>query len=211
MPTILNRRDGKPTMEVFLAKGFTLIGKSVSADIRIDDIDAIEERASIVKVGEDYIINDLSAAGGMLVNGKPVKKQVLHDRDLITIGEYRMTFQDKREKDEPVGIESEAAEIRLKAEMAKRPLEFDDPFRKGSGGKSTVVVFAVLGAIILGIGYSSYRSYGERKAADAKAASASKAYDEKKRKEADTIRESARAIGSSINGNAATTEAPATK
>ena len=183
MPTIINRRDGKPTVEVLLEKGFTLIGRSLNADIRMDDPDDIEERASIVKVGEDFILNDLSPAGGMLVNGQAVKKRILNDRDLITIGEYRMTFHDKREKETPSGIEEEAAALQSQAELAKRPLKFVDPFREGPSGKSKMVIFALLGAIVVGISFASYQSYLARKAADAQAALNAKAADAAKKAE----------------------------
>jgi len=211
MPSIIIRRDGKPTKEVVLDKGFTLIGRKADADIKIEDADEIEERASILQVGDEFILNELSPSDGTFVNGQPIKKRVLKDRDLITIGEYRMTFQDKRESDKPVGIEMEVAEARPRVDMARRPGKVADPFRAGPGEKSKLVTYVVLAAIVVGICFASYQSYLERQAADVQAALANKAYQESKRKEAENFQENARAVGSSMKRTESPAETPVTE
>ena len=178
MPSIIVRRDGKPTQEIILEKGFTLIGKKPEADIRIEDVEGVDERASILQVGDDFVLNELCAVEGILVNGQGVKKRILKDRDLILIGEYRMTFQDKREIDKPQGIEMEIAEMRPAVDLAPHLGKSADPFAKRPGSKSHLLIYLVIGAIILGIGFSSYQSYLDRQAADAQAALAYKAMQE---------------------------------
>ncbi|MCX7170488.1 MAG: FHA domain-containing protein, partial [Proteobacteria bacterium] len=145
MPSIIIRRDGKPTREVALEKDLTLIGQKADADINIEDPDAIGERASILQLGDDFIFNELCPASGTLVNGQPVKKCVLKDRDLITIGEYRMTFQDKHGTDKPLGIEMEAAEIQSLEDLLRSAGKPVDPLLAGPNKRTELVTYAVIG------------------------------------------------------------------
>ena len=199
MPSIIIRRDGKPTREVALEKGLTLIGQKADADINIEDPDAIEERASILQLGNDFILNELCLSNGTLVNGQPVKKCVLKDRDLITIGEYRMTFQDMRGTDKPVGIEMEAAEIQALEEMPRSAGKSVDPLLAGPNKKTELVTYAVIGAAVLGLTYWGYQSYVAREAREAQAAEAQAALAkaEAKRKAEEKPRDITREVTSS--------------
>ncbi len=198
MATLIIRRDGKPAQEFVIEKGLTLIGQKADADIKIEDPEGLEERASILQIGDELVLNDLSPSGGTLINGQEAKKRVLKDRDLIVIGEYRMTVQDKRESDKPLGVEEEIALTRPPLTGAGRQGNAADPFSSHPGKKSNLLVILLLATIVLGIGFASYQSYAERKAADALAAKINKAYEEKKQDEAARIQNNARAIESSI-------------
>lgn len=201
MPSIIVRRDGKPAREVILEQGLTVIGSKVDADIVIDAPAGCaepDECASIMKLGDSFIFNAQEAGGSILVNGLPVKKSVLKDRDLITIAEYRMTFQDKRETEQPLGIEGEAAEYRPQAPAPQGLAMSADPFRSKPAGSSRFVIYLVIAAIVAGICFASYRSYLVTRAADAQAAQDRKAYDEKQRTEAEKMQEDARTVPSSI-------------
>ena len=198
MPSIIIRQDGKPAREVVLEKAFILIGRTAAADIKIDDPNAPEECASILQVAEKFILDQLGPTSGILVNGQPVKKQVLKDRDLITIAEYRMTFQDKREEDKPVGVEEELARIQPRLQPSRQTIKSVDPFRSAPGGMSKLVIYLVLAAVVAGIGFASFQSYQERQEADAQAALQKKAYDDKAKSEAEKMQDNARAVASSI-------------
>ncbi len=174
MASIIIRTDGRSAKEVVLEKALTLIGQQDNADIDIEDPDGIDERAFILRVGDDFILDDLGPAGSTLVNGQPVKKRVLKDRDLIVVGHFRMTFQDKRDDSAPVGIVSEVAD---------------------SGRKSHLVAYVILGAALVVMGVAGYQSYAERQLAHAQAAKANEA-DRSER--AERIYQNARAIESAI-------------
>lgn len=172
MPSIIIRRDGKPTIEVALEKGLTLIGQKADADINIEDPEALDERASILQIGDDFILNELSTSNGTLVNGQPMKKCVLKDRDLIAIGEYRMTFQGKQEIDKPVGIEAEAAENQSFEDMPLHEGKPSDPLLADPSRKTEFVTYAVIGAAVIATSYWGYQSYVAREAREAQAAEA---------------------------------------
>lgn len=203
MPSITIRRDGKPTHEVELEKGLTLIGQATNADIKIEDLEGIAERATILRVGDDFVLDEIGSSGGILVNGHPTKKRVLKDRDLILIGEYRLTYQDKGTK--PVGVEMEVSEARAKTTAPHHSHKIVDPFHDRASGKSRLVIYVVVGAVVLGICYASYQSYTETKAADMAAAKANQARREAQRKEEASRPEASRAAPSPANP----TESPA--
>ena len=208
MPFIIVHRDGRPAREVELEKEFTLVGQKSDADINIEDPDGMEERASILQVGDDFIFNELCQSNGTLVNGQQVKKRVLIDRDLITIGEYRMTFRDQREHDKPVGIERELAKTSADTDMAMPPGRIADPLLAAPGKKAERLIYVILGVIVAGMFLASYRSYVERQAADAQAVLANKAFREAKQKEAASLQEHAPAAESPIKPAAPAAETP---
>ena len=198
MPSIIIRRDGKSAKELVLEKDLTLVGRKDDADIKIDAPGEQEEWASIMKLGDSYVLNELGPGGAVLVNGQAVKKRVLKDRDLIVIEEYRLTFQDKREPDEAGGIEVEVAQAEQKLKMPRGAAEPVDPFRATPAGKSKLVGILIGALIVGGIAYASYVSYLDKRAADAQAAQVRKAYDDKAKSEAEQMKDNARAVSSSI-------------
>lgn len=211
MPSIIIRRDRTPAKEFLLEKALTLIGKKADADIRIEDAEGGEERASILLLGEDFVLTELGPANGTLVNGQPVRKHVLKDRDLISIGEYRMTFHDKRQDDKPAGIEDEATAAAAQAEMDRLQERSSPSFRAGPDKKSERVTYAILGAIVVGIFFASYQSYTDRQAAEAQALLVKKAKLEALQKEEEKVRELTRAAAAASKAADAPLEAPATQ
>jgi predicted nucleic acid-binding Zn-ribbon protein len=74
-----------------LEDGWSRIGRSASADIRLDDPTVSRRHAVIVKTpeGELRVLDDRSM-NGILVNGEPVEWSHLSDRDQLQIGRYTM-------------------------------------------------------------------------------------------------------------------------
>ena len=175
MASIIIRTDGRPAKEMVLEKELTLIGQGENADINIEeDPDGIDERAFIVRVDEDFLLDNLGPPGGALVNGQPVKKIRLKDRDLIVIGHFRMTFQDNPGNDMLAGFVSEAA---------------------NSGGKSHLVAAVVAGVIVVVIASLAYLAYLD---SQDEGKLATKATAAKRSESEERIYQNARAIGSAI-------------
>lgn len=81
---------GKPT--VFgLAEGWTRIGRSGAADIRLDDATVSRRHALVVLTddGELRALDDRSL-NGLLVNGEQVEWAALSDGDELEVGRYRI-------------------------------------------------------------------------------------------------------------------------
>ncbi len=172
MASIIIRTDGRAAKEVVLEKELTLIGQQDNADIIIEDPDGIDERAFILRVEDDFILDNLGSVDSALVNGQPVKKKILKDRDLIVIGHFRLTFQDNPGTDVLAGF---------------APPE--------SGKKSHLLAYLVFAVAIAALGIAGVVAYVDSQTAGAQAA---KANDGKRSESEERMYQNARAIGSAI-------------
>jgi len=84
------KRDGEPTL-VKLDPGWTRIGRSGAADIRLDDATVSRRHALVVlsESGELRALDDRSL-NGLFVNGEAVDWAPLGDGDELEIGRYRV-------------------------------------------------------------------------------------------------------------------------
>ncbi len=83
-------QDGA-TRVVPIAEGWTRIGRSVAADVRLDDPTVSRRHALIVRTpeGEIRALDDRSL-NGVFVNGERVEWGPLHDGDELTIGRFQL-------------------------------------------------------------------------------------------------------------------------
>ena len=75
-----------------------VIGRAVTASIRLQDDGISRRHARIIMVGDQVIIEDLQSANGTLVNGELIQHHGLRDGDKIRLGTTTMlkfTYQDK--------------------------------------------------------------------------------------------------------------------
>jgi len=71
--------------------GWTRIGRSITADIRLDDPTVSRRHALIVKTDEgDVRVLDDRSLNGLFVNGERVEWSPLRDGDELEIGRYRL-------------------------------------------------------------------------------------------------------------------------
>ena len=174
MASIIIRTDGRSAREYLLEKELTLIGQRENADINIEeDPDGIDERAFIVRVDDEFVLDNLGPIGSTLVNGQPVKKKILKDRDLIVIGYFRMTFQDNDGNDVLAGFVSETVD----------------------SGRTHRLAYLLLGVSLVLIGILGFLAYLDSQDADKQAAKASEA---QRSERAEKIYQNARAIGSAL-------------
>ena len=83
--------DGRTTV-IELSDGWSRIGRSRSADIRLDDPTVSRRHAVIVRTpeGELRVLDDRSM-NGILVNGEQVDWSPLSDGDELQIGRYTLS------------------------------------------------------------------------------------------------------------------------
>ena len=83
--------DGR-TRVIELSDGWSRIGRSRSADIRLDDPTVSRRHAVVVRTpeGELRVLDDRSM-NGILVNGEPVDWSPLADGDELQIGRYALS------------------------------------------------------------------------------------------------------------------------
>src|SRR5665647_1699906 len=78
--------------EILLTKERTTIGRRPHNDIQIDNLAISGEHAVVTTILNDSFLEDLNSTNGTYVNGQSIKKQVLHDGDVIELGKYRLKY-----------------------------------------------------------------------------------------------------------------------
>lgn len=68
------------------------IGRRPTNDVHIDNLAVSGEHAAIIKLGNDFYIEDLESTNGTLVNSRVVKKHLLQQGDLVEFGKYQLKY-----------------------------------------------------------------------------------------------------------------------
>lgn len=83
--------DGK-SLDVPLDRERITIGRRPDNDVCLPFPAVSGEHAQVVTILADSFLEDLGSTNGTLVNGKPIVKHFLRDRDAIDIGRQRLTY-----------------------------------------------------------------------------------------------------------------------
>lgn len=75
-----------------LEKMTTHIGRRPNNDIHIDNLAVSGEHAAIVKMGQDFYIEDVGSTNGTTVNGDEIQKHLLQHGDVIELGKHQLKF-----------------------------------------------------------------------------------------------------------------------
>ncbi|HKP86578.1 MAG TPA: FHA domain-containing protein [Blastocatellia bacterium] len=118
MKITLTIQSADGTRQAVLTKDSLTIGRSVSADIHIDDVGLSDLHSSIHRQGEKVWILDENSTNGSYVNRKPVpgRGTPLADGDEISIGQYTTVFVSINHPN------SAAASARSKTNFIKPPV-----------------------------------------------------------------------------------------
>jgi FHA domain len=84
--------EGSVLGEYELDKERITIGRRAGNDIHIDNLAVSGDHAVITTIGSDSFLEDMNSTNGTLVNGKAVKKHVLHHQDVIEFGKYQLLY-----------------------------------------------------------------------------------------------------------------------
>ena len=100
MPKMIVSLDGIVVKDVILTKNRTTMGRRPYNDIVIDNLAVSGEHAVIQMSGGQVYIEDLNSTNGTNLNGKSIKRELLHNNDTIEIGKYKIKyFQDATSED----------------------------------------------------------------------------------------------------------------
>jgi pSer/pThr/pTyr-binding forkhead associated (FHA) protein len=84
--------DGGTPSVVSLDRDWTRIGRSLAADVRLDDPTISRRHALIVRGPDGFRVLDDRSLNGVFVNDKRVEWQTLADGDEIVVGRFRLHF-----------------------------------------------------------------------------------------------------------------------
>ncbi|MEJ2602412.1 MAG: AAA family ATPase [Gammaproteobacteria bacterium] len=125
-----NTIDGSDTGELALARldvrsggqlieshslqvGRTVIGRTVDNEIRLDSKYISRHHCQIVSNLEVSVLEDLNSTNGVFVGQRRIKKHVLEDGDVVSLGKHELVYTDLRgtemdEEDHPEDAEASA-------------------------------------------------------------------------------------------------------
>jgi pSer/pThr/pTyr-binding forkhead associated (FHA) protein len=92
MAKIILTKGGRTLRESRLEKERITIGRSAYNDLVIEDIAISGEHAVVHVDRSEAVLEDLNSTNGALVNGQPIKKHFLQDRDVIELTGYRLRY-----------------------------------------------------------------------------------------------------------------------
>ncbi len=92
MPKLIVSIDGVVIKEVTLTKDRTSLGRRPYNDVVIDNLAISGEHAAVHLHGDDVEVEDLGSTNGTFLNGQPIKRQRLHNGDVVDIGKYKIRF-----------------------------------------------------------------------------------------------------------------------
>ena len=102
MPRLIVSIDNAVVKEVALVKAHTTLGRRPYNDIVFDNLAVSGEHAVLIAEDDGVSIEDLGSTNGTRVNGEAVRRRLLKDADIITIGKYKVTFVAETQPTEPV-------------------------------------------------------------------------------------------------------------
>jgi predicted nucleic acid-binding Zn-ribbon protein len=84
--------DGFRVRTIALGDGWTRIGRSLSAEVRIDDPTVSRRHALVHRDGDVVRVLDDRSLNGIYRNGRRVELDELADGDVVTVGRFEMQF-----------------------------------------------------------------------------------------------------------------------
>jgi hypothetical protein len=87
---------GETQHDVALRGQRMVVGRLSVCDICLSDVNVSREHAAFVRDAEGWAIEDLDSTNGTMLNGASVKRELLHDGDVIEIGLTRLVYHRKR-------------------------------------------------------------------------------------------------------------------
>lgn len=116
--------NGEMVQEYEITKPRISIGRRPHHDIAIDNLAVSGDHAAIVRVGNQWVLEDGGSTNGTLVNGTPVEKHSLKNGDVIEIGKFHLKyFEGKTAHIEPILEKT----MLLRSPFAGKQLDPEEP------------------------------------------------------------------------------------
>jgi pSer/pThr/pTyr-binding forkhead associated (FHA) protein len=86
--------DGDEYLVVALDKPVVRVGRSIAADVRLDDASVSRRHALLITEQDGIHLVDDRSLNGVEVNGERVPRAILSNGDVIAVGRVRLRFVD---------------------------------------------------------------------------------------------------------------------
>jgi hypothetical protein len=143
MPQLIVSVEGVEIKHEYLQKDRTTLGRSPDNDIVLENMVVSGHHCVFELHGlADVFIEDLRSTNGTYINGKMVKRQRLHDGEVIAIGNFRIQFLEATER--PSGFSAETTTMKFDVEASPKAVHAIFQLLNGSSaGLEMPVVKAV--------------------------------------------------------------------
>jgi type II secretory pathway predicted ATPase ExeA len=91
------RADGETVSEYHFEAGRVIVGRSPDNEIYIDSKYISRHHAQLISGEAGCVLEDLNSTNGVFIDDTPIKKQLLRDGDVISIGVHQLVYHDLRE------------------------------------------------------------------------------------------------------------------
>lgn len=75
-----------------LSRDTLLVGRGSTADLRLDSDDVSRTHAQLLRIDDEYTVEDLDSRNGVFLNGLQVHSAVLRDGDQLQLGDVAFTY-----------------------------------------------------------------------------------------------------------------------
>ncbi len=69
-----------------------IIGRGSTADLRLDSDDVSRTHAQLLRIDDEYTVEDLESRNGIFLNGLQVHSAILRDGDQVQLGDVIFTY-----------------------------------------------------------------------------------------------------------------------
>ena len=95
MPYLTYSVPGRGPQVYKLMKDVVIIGRSRECDLPLEDNVSSRKHCQLRAWAGTYLLEDLSSKNGTYVNGSKVESAMLKDGDLISVGDWQLTYKAK--------------------------------------------------------------------------------------------------------------------
>lgn len=92
MAKLILSMDGVVIRDYALTKERMTLGRKASNDIQVENLAVSGEHAVIFTLLNDSFIEDLNSTNGTFVNGKPVRRHLLQNGDVVELGKHKLKY-----------------------------------------------------------------------------------------------------------------------
>jgi pSer/pThr/pTyr-binding forkhead associated (FHA) protein len=130
------------TQEFLLNQQITRLGRDRTNDVCLGDKSVSRHHASVVKVFEEYFLQDEKSTNGTRLNGMQIDKHILTHGDEIEIGKYRLRYvEDEMERAEGVADKTAAIASVSKPDQQQETVEISQQPTGQSNERSARIRF----------------------------------------------------------------------
>jgi pSer/pThr/pTyr-binding forkhead associated (FHA) protein len=85
--------EGRIVAALELRTGRVIIGRTSENDLQIDSKFVSRHHCQVTVTAEAAVVEDLNSTNGIHVGGERVRRHVLADGDIVSIGQHSLTYQ----------------------------------------------------------------------------------------------------------------------